>query len=82
MEESKPTPQSVLDHDRYLARRMKESMDAAEVPSGYVIAPGKSLSTPRGVVSEGESITLVDFETREAFEQRLAEGYIIKDGEQ
>lgn len=84
MENQQPTPtlQSVLDHDRYLARRRKEALDAAEHPTGYRIAKGKSLSTPRGIVSEGENITPVDFETREAFEQRLAEGYIVKDGDQ
>lgn len=85
MEKEAPTAltdsQIVAEHGRYLTRRMKECLDAAERPSGYVIAPGKSLSTPRGIVDEGQNITLVDFDNREAFEQRLAEGYIVKVGE-
>lgn len=68
-------------YHRRLLQRAKDSFEAAQVPSGYIIAPGKALTTPRGVISEGEIITPVDFETDDAFQQRLAEGYITKVGE-
>lgn len=81
--ETKPNSNAdrLAEYHRRLIQRAKDSYEAAQVPSGYIIAPGKALTTPRGVIGEGKIITPIDFETDDAFQQRLAEGYITKVGE-
>jgi hypothetical protein len=72
------TPTEVIqNHDRVVAERSAKSMAVAEKSTGYVVAPGKSLATPRGIVSEGQVIGLADFEDEKFFKQRQDEGYIV-----
>ncbi len=72
------TPTEVIqENERTIAKRNAESSAAAEKPSGFVVAPGKSLATPRGIVSEGQTIGVYDFEDEKFFKQRQSEGYIV-----
>lgn len=52
-------------------------MEAAESPTGWVVAKGKSLACPRGIIDEGQVIGVLDFESPEFFEARKKEGYIV-----
>jgi len=75
------TPTEVVQaNERVIAKRNAESSAAAEKSTGFVVAPGKSLSTPRGIVSEGQVIGVFDFEDEKYFKQRQDEGYIVAEG--
>jgi hypothetical protein len=80
-ETREPTPTEVIrNHDRAVAERTAKSMSAAEKPTGFVVAKGKSLSTPRGIISGDDANNIIgpdDFETPAAFKQRQDEGYVV-----
>ncbi len=72
------TPTEVVQaNERVIAKRNADSSAAAEKSTGYVVAQGKSLSTPRGIVSEGQVIGVFDFEDEKFFKQRQDEGYVV-----
>ncbi|MBK9949939.1 MAG: hypothetical protein IPP12_22655 [Nitrospira sp.] len=75
------TPTEVVQaNERVIAKRNAESSAVAEKSTGFVVTPGKSLATPRGIVSEGQAISVLDFEDEKFFRQRQEEGYIVAEG--
>lgn len=65
----------IQNYEREIAIRSAKALKAAENPTGYVAA--KALSCPRGVIDVGQRISKLDFADDSAFEERLAEGYIV-----
>lgn len=64
-------------YDRTLAERAAKAHAAAEKGTGYVVADGRALTTPRGVIGSGEPIGPLDFQTDADFDHRKAEGYVV-----
>lgn len=59
------------------AAKSAKALDAALKGTGYVVAPGKGLACPRGVVADGQPISVDDFADEAAFQTRMKEGYIV-----
>lgn len=55
----------------------KPAAKKTKEPAGYVIAAGRSVTTRRGVKSEGDAVTPDDFEAPEAFPTLCDGGYIV-----
>jgi hypothetical protein len=67
----------IQNYEREIAVRSAKALKAAETSTGFVVAPGKALSCPRGVIDEGQRISKLDFADDSVFDERLAEGYIV-----
>jgi hypothetical protein len=70
------------------AQHVRQAMTAAEAPTGFVVADGKSLSTVRGIVGEGGKVSSLDFVRSPQHEGRglerinelIRKGYVVPVG--